>query len=135
MLENGEMDRFEYLVWLPGNLLLFLCPLVLENSPTFGLGSHAGTSTARVLFVCRSCCPSVSPSRMVIVRSPTNACMLLKTKRVLEFKIQPDHVEQKPDCAFLGLPFSILLTGLPWPHRTIHKYNRARCTHSRACDL
>ena len=87
-----------------------MCPLVLENSPTFGLKSHAGTSAARALSVCRSCCPSVCPSRIMIIRSPINTRMLLKTKRVLEFEILPDHAEQKPeDCTFVGLPLSLFM--------------------------
>ena len=46
----------------------------------------------------------------MVIRSPTNAFMLLKTKRFLEFKILPDHAEQKPeDCTCLGLPLSLFL--------------------------
>ena len=63
-----------------------MCPLVLENSRTFGFNSHASTSAARALFVCRSRCPSVCSSRIMIIRSPTNTCMLLKTKSVLSSK-------------------------------------------------
>ena len=103
------MDRFGCLVWLRGNLL-FMCPMGLENSPTFALKSHAGTSAARALPVCHLCCTSVCSSRIVIIRSPTNTCMLLRIKRVLDFKRLPDHAEQKPeDCTFLGLPLSLFL--------------------------
>ena len=63
-----------------------MCPLVLEQSHAFGLNMLAGTSAARAQSVCRSCYPSVRPSRIMIIRSPTNACMLLKTKRVLSSK-------------------------------------------------
>ena len=89
-------------------ICIFICPLVLENRPTSGLEPHADTSAARALSVCRSCCPFVCLSRVIIIRSPSNACMLSRTKGIIEFKILPDHAEQKPeDFTFLRLPLSV----------------------------
>ena len=99
--------------------LQFTCPLVLENSPTFGLKSHAGTFAARALSVCRSCCSSVCLSFIMIIRSPTNACMLLKTKCVLEFKLLSDRTEQNPgDRTFLELPLPLFWADMAAQYRT-----------------
>ena len=69
------------------------------------------------------------------VHLPTNACMMLKTKRVLEFNTLPDHAEQKPDdCTFLKLPLS-RFGELSWAHYRIHKYNCVRATLVQACEL
>ena len=46
----------------------------------------------------------------MIIRSPTTACVLLKTRRVLGFRVLPGHTEQKPgDRTFLVLPLPIRL--------------------------
>ena len=50
--------------------------------------------------------------------SPTNICMLLKTERVPNFKVIPDHTPQKPENrTFLVLPLSLYLS---CHGRTVH---------------
>ena len=72
----------------------------------------------------------------MIIRSPTNRCMLLKTKRVLEFEILPDHAEQIEARRLhpSRVPV-VVVSGLPWPHYKIHKHNRVRFTRLRTCEL